>query len=185
MIKTTLLIFGVSFTTIFIIGIFIGMTSVGDDLKSFSTQLNNYVPNTQEKYIEIIPSIPNEITFEDQSEIFERKSLLINFIWNSETLPTKLPDLIETNHQDSRFNDIQNLKQIDKISIFMEYGLNSYSYLFHPEKSNCKLIIYHQCHSGGFINGKNVIDKFINSGYSVVAFSMPLIGLNNQPVVQL
>ena len=65
MIKTTLLIFGVSFTAIFIIGIFIGMTSVGDDLKSFSTQLNNYVPNTQEKYIEIIPSIPNEITFED------------------------------------------------------------------------------------------------------------------------
>ena len=185
MIKTTLLIFGVSFTAIFIIGIFIGMTSVGDDLKSFSTQLNNYVPNTQEKYIEIIPSIPNEITFEDQSEIFERKSLLINFIWNSETLPTKLPDLIETNHQDSRFNDIQNLKQIDKISIFMEYGLNSYSYLFHPEKSNGKLIIYHQGHSGGFINGKNVIDKFINSGYSVVAFSMPLIGLNNQPVVQL
>ena len=67
----------------------------------------------------------------------------------------------------------------------MENDFHSYSYLFLPEQSNGKLIIYHQGHSGGFINGKNVIEKFINSGFSVAAFSMPLIGLNNQPTVEL
>lgn len=184
MIKKTI-IFSISSIVIFIFGIFIGMTSTGDELKSFSPQLKNYVSNLQENDTKFVPSITNQITFKNQSEISERKSLLINFIWNSETIPLKFPDLIETNYQDSRFNDIRNLKQIDKISIFMENGLNSYSYLFHPEQSNGKLIIYHQGHSGGFINGKNTIDKFVNSGYFVAAFSMPLIGLNNQPVVQL
>ena len=38
------------------------------------------------------------------------------------------------------------------------------------------VIIYHQGHSGGFINGKNtLLINFVNSGFSVAAFSMPLI----------
>ncbi len=65
----------------------------------------------------------------------------------------------------------------------MEYDVNSTSYLFLPENPNDELIIYHQGHDGGFINGKNTIQFFLNKGYSVLAFSMPLLGMNNQPIV--
>lgn len=181
----TLLLFGISVTIVFIFGIFVGLTSSVQELKSIYPQLTNNMSHIQSEDGEFIPNLSNQINFINQSEISEKQTELINFIWNSNDLPLSYPDLIEKNFYDSRFNDIENLKQIDKISIFMENGFQSYSYLFIPEQSNGKLIIYHQGHSGGFINGKNVIDKFVNSGFSVAAFSMPLIGLNNQPTVQL
>ena len=184
MTKKTVLIFGVSLASVFIFGISVGLTSSVQELKSISPQLVADVSDIQSSDMEF-SSFSNHISFKNQSEISERKIVLINFIWNSENLPSNHPDLIEKNFQDPRFKNLKNLKQIDKISIFMENDFHSYSYLFLPEKSNGKLIIYHQGHSGGFINGKNVIEKFVNSGFSVAAFSMPLIGLNNQPTVEL
>ena len=46
----------------------------------------------------------------------------------------------------------------------MEHGFISNSYLFVPNDGNEKLIIYHQGHSGGFINGKQTIQDFLNAG---------------------
>ena len=60
---------------------------------------------------------------------------------------------------------------LEKLSIEMKHGVNSIVYIFHAEKSNNELIIYHQGHSGGFINGKSTINYFLNNGYSVMAFS--------------
>ena len=65
----------------------------------------------------------------------------------------------------------------------MDYSVNSIAYHFHPINSNNKLIIYHQGHRGDFILGKNTIQFFLNKGYSVIAFTMPLIGTNNKPIV--
>ena len=72
-------------------------------------------------------------------------------------------------------------------NICVEHRLNlkSNSYLFLPEKSNNKLIIYHQGHAGGFVLGKDTISDFLKEGYSVLAFSMPLVGDNNQPIADL
>ena len=80
---------------------------------------------------------------------------------------------------------MNNLKQIDKITVNMEHDVNSIAYIFHPEKSNNKLIIYHQGHDGGFVNGKETIDFFLKNNYTVMAFSMPLLGMNSQPVVEI
>ena len=74
---------------------------------------------------------------------------------------------------------------IDQLNIEMEYGVNSISYLFIPESSNNKLIIYHQGHGGDFFKGEKTIQYFLEKNYSVLAFSMPLLGMNNQPVVDL
>jgi hypothetical protein len=46
-------------------------------------------------------------------------------------------------------------------------------------------VIYHQGHDGDFIIGKESIQYFLSNNYSVLAFSMPLVGLNNQPTVDL
>ena len=67
----------------------------------------------------------------------------------------------------------------------MEYDVNSISYLFVPESSNNKLVIYHQGHAGDFYKGKDIIQFFLDEGFTVLAFSMPLLGMNNQPVVEV
>ena len=67
----------------------------------------------------------------------------------------------------------------------MEYGVNSLAYLFIPESSNNELIIYHQGHGGNFFKGKDTIQYFLEKNYSVLAFSMPLLGMNEQPIVDI
>jgi pimeloyl-ACP methyl ester carboxylesterase len=117
-------------------------------------------------------------------EIINLRSNLINYIWKETSLSnSKLPSYIEKNIADQNYDNLQNLKQIDKYLISMEYGVNSTSYLFLPQESNNKLIVYHQGHKGDFYNGKNTIEFFLNNGYSVLAFSMPLLGNNNQPTI--
>ena len=75
--------------------------------------------------------------------------------------------------------------RVDQLNIEMEYGVNSISYLFIPESSNNKLIIYHQGHGGDFYKGKETIQFFLNQDYTVLAFSMPLLGMNDQPIVEV
>ena len=137
-------------------------------------------PISLEKFV-----ISSIIDIDNESDILKKREALSYLIWKSKSIPNSYPDTIDTNIIDERFNDLNNLKQIDKFSIEMKHGLSSYVYLFLPETSNNQLIIYHQGHSGGFINGKSTINYFLKNGYTIAAFSMPLLGINNQPVVDL
>jgi len=127
--------------------------------------------------------ISSIIEIETKEDLNSKKTSLINYIWKNQ-MPTKLPANIEANFIDDNFSDVKNLKQIDKITIEMEHGINSIAYLFIPYESNNKLIIYHQGHDGDFLLGKNTIQFFLKNGYSVIAFNMPLKGMNNQPVIE-
>ena len=140
-----------------------------------------------------IQNFESRIDIKDELDIEKIRDELIFYIWNSPPsiiFPTDnsskiLPTTIEKNIIDTRFSSLDNLKQIDKFSIEMENNINSIVYLFHAEKNNNELIIYHQGHAGGFINGKSTIDYFLKNGYSVMAFSMPLVGMNNQPIIEI
>jgi hypothetical protein len=184
MIKPTLLIFVVSVIVVFIFGMFVGSTSL-----SINEQKSIYIDSEKQSLSNQLETetinIEKFTSFQDESQIAQKRSELINFLWHTEQLPIDLPNLVETNFTDSRFDDLQNLRKIEKLSIFMKDGFHSHPYIFLPETSNGKLILYHQGHSGGFVNGKQIIQAFLNSGFSVAAFSMPLIGLNNQPTVQI
>lgn len=125
------------------------------------------------------------IDIKSPSDIIQKRTDVINYIWNDSKLPDALPTSIENNISDDRFDDLNNLKQIDKFSIEMKYGVISNVYLFIPENNNNNLILYHQGHSGGFILGKPTIDFFLKNGFSVAAFSMPLVGMNNNPTISL
>ena len=128
-------------------------------------------------------NIDDLISIQNESDIFEKRNQLIQFTWNSNDLPSGLPDYVEQNISDERFSDLSNLKQIDKLTIEMESGLSSIVYIFSSEIDNNDVILYHQGHAGGFINGKNTIQKLLNSGFTVAAFSMPLSGMNNEPII--
>jgi len=108
---------------------------------------------------------------------------LINFIWKQNTLPQNEPSKVEKNIISQQYEDLENLDSIDKLTIEMEYGVNSIVYFFKPIISNDKLVIYHQGHRGDFFEGKQTIEYFLEKNYTVIALSMPLLGMNSQPII--
>lgn len=128
---------------------------------------------------------PSElIKIENKEDIFQKRSELIKFVWKENSISNKMPDRITENFISLDYNDIENLKQIDKIYVTMEYGVDSKAYHFIPKNAKNSVILYHQGHGGDFLIGKNSIKHFIEDGFHVVAFSMPLYGKNNQPIVE-
>ena len=126
--------------------------------------------------------IDSLIKIKSKNDIEEKRSGLIGYIWSNQGFPKTLPN-IEKGIDDKNFNNMKNLERIDKITINMDHGINSIAYHFIPKQKNNKLIIYHQGHEGFFAEGKPTIQFFLEKGHSVVAFSMPLLGMNSQPVI--
>ena len=80
------------------------------------------------------------VKIDKKSDIEKKRNDLIEFFWNVESLhrlqyAEQLLE-VESDISDSRYDGFQNLKQIDKLTIEMEYGINSVSYLLLPEKTN-------------------------------------------------
>jgi hypothetical protein len=125
------------------------------------------------------------ISIEQPQDISQRRSELITFLWGSSALPLLSPTTVEKHFKDRRYDDVSSLRNIDKLVITMEYGLKSYAYHFIPRQPNNRLVLYHQGHGGDFILSKKQIGQFLDNGYAVLAFAMPLLGLNNQPIVEV
>ena len=125
----------------------------------------------------------------EQSELqllLQKRENLIDFIWKGDGFPIHFPNSIEQGISDSNFDDLKNLKKIDRITIEMKHGVNSIVYLLHPrELSYNDLIIYHNGHGDYLHDGKKQIRFFLDRGYPVLMFSMPLAGMNSQPVIML
>ena len=84
---------------------------------------------------------------------------------------------VEHNIVDNRYGP--QYGQIDRYTVTFENGVNSIAYLFSPGRE--RLFIYHQGHDGDFVLGAGQIAGFVGNGYSVLAFSMPLLGMNANP----
>lgn len=154
-----------------------------NNLKDQIQPSREYSNQNLEIYEEDIDSL---IHIANPDDIIIKKNELIKYIWKENGFPNStLPSTITQNIVDNTYADLKNLKRIDKIVILMDYDVNSISYLFLADQNNNDLIIYHQGHDGGFDKGKNTIQYFLNKGYSILAFSMPLLGMNNQPIVEL
>jgi len=129
------------------------------------------------------------IKIDNKSDIDQKRNFLTEFFWNVGSLQSlkDKPQLheVESDISDSRYNNFQNLKRIDRLTVEMENGINSISYLFIPEQPNKKLILYHQGHDGDFLLGKDTIQFFLDRNFTVLASTMPLVGMNNQPVVEI
>ena len=186
--RKSLIIIGV--LLIFIVGYSIGNENLpfNDSLK---LTYQDIFQKNSEKNFENIDSIFYEtdvdslIRIESEEDIISKRTNLINFIWKNNTIDPETPPFIEKNFYDERYIDLDGLSQINKYKIEMEFGVNSVAYLFLPEKSNNELVIYHQGHSGDFFNGYETINHLLKNNYSVIAFSLPLLGPNNQPLVDV
>ena len=128
------------------------------------------------------------IDIDNIDDIKLKKSNLTKYLWQTNSLPDTLPDTIKQNIAWYGYDDYLKNSNFDRIEIFeiiMDYGVSSNPHIFFPENSNNKLIIYHRGHDGNFWLGKDTISYFLKEGFTVLAFSMPLVGDNNQPVVNL
>lgn len=176
------------YVVILIVAIFVCGFLVGKSIPYFKSSLDTLIvksTNSDNKNVNYENNVNSLIHIKNQTDVINKRSFLIEYIWKDLGFPSFMPSSVETNVDDSNFSNMNNLKQIDKITINMEHDVNSIAYLFHSEKSNNKLVIYHQGHDGGFIEGKQTIEFFLKNNYSVLAFSMPLLGMNNQPLVEL
>ena len=178
-----LLIFSCS---IFLSGIAVGYYEVFpfDLIQSIKYSLQNNSEEGKNNISIYEDDIDSLIKINSKNDIFDKRKNLINFIWKN-SIPYSSSISIDKNIKDDRYQNLSNLKSIDKLNIEMEYNVNSIVYLFLPENSNNELVIYHQGHAGDFILGKDSIELLINEGYSVLALSMPLLGMNNQPTIDL
>ena len=171
---------------IFLSGIAVGYYEVFpfDLIQSIKYSLQNNSEKEQNNISIYEDNIDSLIKINSKNDILDKRKNLINFIWKN-TIPYSSSISIDKNIKDDRYQNLSNLKSIDKLNIEMEYNVNSIVYLFLPENSNNELVIYHQGHAGDFIFGKDSIELLINEGYSVLALSMPLFGMNNQPTIDL
>ncbi len=158
---------------------FVGMetSSMMLNKNPFGTIFDKIDKNT----LDDLPEVDTKslIRIESQTDLSNTKSRLINYIWRDKGFPTWLPSVQSVN--DARFNDLENLDHIEALAVIMEHNVSSNAYLFISKNHGDKLVVYQQGHDGGFINGKPLIQRFLSEGYSVLAFSMPLLGDNNQP----
>ena len=175
---------------IFIFGLTVGVykifpyeifdSSVDLIKKETSVENNQFITQTD---------LNSLVKIDKESSIDQKRNDLIEFFWNVGSLERvqhdgQLPE-VESDISDSRYSNFQNLKQIDKLTIEMEYGINSVSYLLLPEKSNEKLILYHHGHDGDFLLGSDTIQFFLERDFTVLAMTMPLVGMNNQPSIEI
>jgi len=180
----------ISFTIIFFLGVYVGsykifpyevLDSSKDVLFEQKTIQNNQFFNQAD--------VNSLIEINSESDIGQKRDFLIEYFWDVGSFQrvkdkSQLPE-VEIDISDSSYKDFQNLKRIDRLTVEMEYRINSVSYLFIPEQSNEKLILYHQGHGGDFLLGKDTIQFFLDRNFTVLAMAMPLLGMNNQPVVEI
>ena len=180
----------ISFAIIFFLGVYVGLYKIfpyevldssKDILFEQKTIENNKFVNQANVY--------SLIKIDSKLDIDQKRDFLIEYFWDVGSFQrvkdkSQLPE-VEIKISDSNYKDFQNLKRIDRLTVEMEYGINSVSYLFIPEQSNEKLILYHQGHGGDFLLGKDVIQFFLDRNFTVLSMAMPLLGMNNQPVIEI
>lgn len=154
-------------------------------IRSFSAILDrdgfNEIPV---EYFDV--DIMSLITIQTPEDVETKRAQLLDYIWQGRNGQHSRPNAVIYDHVDERYSELKNLERIDRIEVTMDYGLNSVAYHFLPvNQSSNELIIYHQGHRGDFVLGKETIQFFVAEGYPVLAFAMPLLGMNNQPIVYL
>lgn len=91
-------------------------------------------------------------------------------------LPTRLPDDVVLTIDPAFEGHL-----IHQITVDTD-DLTSIAYLIHPVPWNGGLAIYHQGHEGDFRDhGTRTISGLLDAGYQVLAFSMPMLGMNIHP----
>jgi pimeloyl-ACP methyl ester carboxylesterase len=127
------------------------------------------------------PPLNDEITLATPGDVELRRAELRRFVFGSAGLPTGLPD-VERGIEDPEFSEgLTNLKRIDRLTIALPIGFTSIAYHLVPRRANGRLLVYHHGHVKSFRDGATTIARFLDRGYALLVFAMPLAGHNTNP----
>jgi hypothetical protein len=136
----------------------------------------------------VASATPVDITpyvhIKNNDDLERKRQELIQIIWGNNYQPNKQPFRVTENIHDERIKELRDIQRTDLLEIDLNYGIKSFAYLFNPQPGR-PLAIYHQGHDGSFFIGKTTIQRFIDQGYMVLCYSMPLIGDNNRPIINI
>lgn len=125
------------------------------------------------------------LSIDERHEVSEGRKNLTSLIWR-DGLPTgRLPDTVETNVEVSALEPITNEGRTDRLVVRMRHGVTSVAYVLHPKDpgpNTSTAVLYHQGHGGNITEDAEMVDALLANGYTVVGFSMPLLGPNSNPL---
>lgn len=120
------------------------------------------------------------ITIHTADDVESLRGKLVALLWGEEGMPQRPPDEVE---QVAGTQKMQGVARVERLVVKMEFGLDSVAYHYIPEDGNGKLVIWHEGHYD-FVH-EEYIQQFIDQGYAVLAFCMPLYCENARPVVSV
>jgi dienelactone hydrolase len=146
-------------------------------------------PTTPADLIEHVPSdlferppLSDDITFATPIQAEQRRTDLRRFVFGRAGLPRQLPD-VDRGIRDAVFSaGLPNLDRIDRLTIALPRGFTSVAYHVVPRQANGRLLIYHNGHNESLLHGKWIAARFLERGYAVLVFAMPLTGFSTNPV---
>jgi hypothetical protein len=178
----------VGLTMLLAVGVLYGMCVVLYQLPPYSILRLAVTKKNQKQFYEIPKEaletdVEKLISITQPEDISRLRTELITFLWGTPKLPASMPSKVVKGFKDERYSDISSLSRIDKLSVVMEFGLESNVYHFIPKTPNNKIFLFHHGHGGDFQDTKEIFIKLLDSGYSVMEFSMPLIDPNNKVTI--
>ena len=137
----------------------------------------------------------HQIRFRTPAEADAKRQELISFIWST-GLPTNTLPVATTNIGAEVFSkDLKDLNSelvasVDLLDANVSgLDFHSITYLIHPHIRNAntsRLVIAHQGHQGGLGDGVgDVINRLLQSGFTVLAMQMPMVGWNKWRTITL
>jgi len=115
---------------------------------------------------------------------------VIDYIWPDGGLPTaKLPTVLETWEgsgalpRDLEGMDAELVAAAERLEVLVDFDYHHWSYLLQPvDGSRAKrLVILHQGHQGGLVDGIDTLaNHLLHLGFTVALMQMPLVGWNTE-----
>jgi len=122
------------------------------------------------------------IHIENANDAERIRGNIINYFWTEEGWPgDKMPVNVEYDIPLPKWAVSKNIRRVDKMDIEMDYRMHSYVYHLHPKVSLNRLLIIQHGHTDDFGSYRigEVTNYFLDKGFSVMAYMMPLKGEDN------
>jgi hypothetical protein len=114
-----------------------------------------------------LPIQPATVRVRTAGQVAETREALLRYVFDAPTLVADRPESLG----DGRYR------------VRLGLGLESDVRLLRSRAPNGRLVLYHAGHAAFGQPDDRVVDAFVERGYDVLVFDMPLVGVNSKPVV--
>ena len=123
------------------------------------------------------------LTIHSRADVVSQRRALNAYLWGSDETPFDLlPTEVRTNVQDRRVGMLPNLDHVDELDTSFPFGFLARGYHLVPVQGNGRLVIYCEGHEGSFTDdGREKVSALLAAGFAVLAFDMPMRGVNEWP----